>query len=91
MFHSIKSPSNEICPQEALKPFTAQAEQLSKVYTHSLTFLNTGEILFVTQLSIYPGGKFQQILLLKDYYKDQKLSLFWSLLFISSLSMLGIV
>lgn len=68
MFHSIKSPSNEICPQEALKPFTAQAEQLSiHARTHSLTFLNTGEILFVTQLSIYPVGKFQQILLLKDY------------------------
>lgn len=55
------------------------------------TRAHTGEILFVTRLSIYPVGKFQQILLLKDYYKDQKLSLFWSLLFISSLSMLGIV
>lgn len=47
MFHSIKSPSNEICLQETLKAFTAQAEQLSQAHVSKLALLNTGEISYL--------------------------------------------
>lgn len=55
-FHSIKYASNEICLQEILKASTDQAERLSKKFAlvHTCFVEHRRNILFVTQMSIYP-------------------------------------